>query len=103
MWPLDAGIAPLVVFNMLSGLGFGFFQTPNNRNMLLSTPKERSGAAGGMQATARLFGQTNGAVITALLFGFVGSAAPRLAIGVGAAFALAAGLVSMLRRAQGQA
>ena len=101
-WPLDGGIAPLIVFNMLSGLGFGFFQTPNNRNMLLSAPKERSGAAGGMQATARLFGQTNGAVITALLFGFVGNTAPRLALAVGAAFALAAGLVSTFRRARAQ-
>jgi DHA2 family multidrug resistance protein-like MFS transporter len=100
VWPLDGSLAPLIAFNMLSGLGFGFFQTPNNRNMLLSAPKERSGAAGGMQATARLFGQTNGAVITALLFGFVGNAAPRLALAVGAAFALAAGLVSTLRRAR---
>ncbi|MDX7952783.1 MFS transporter [Lichenihabitans sp. Uapishka_5] len=100
-WPLGDNLAPLVAFNMLSGLGFGFFQTPNNRNMLLSAPKARAGAAGGLQATARLFGQTNGAVITALLFGAVGAAAPRVALGVGAAFALAAGLISTMRRAGG--
>ena len=98
LWPLSRNVGPLIAFDMLSGLGFGFFQTPNNRNMLLSAPRERSGAAGGMQATARLFGQTNGAVITALLFGFAGDAvAPRIAIGVGAALAAAAGLVSTLR------
>ena len=96
-WPLDGSVAPLVGFNLLSGLGFGFFQTPNNRNMLLSAPRERSGAAGGMQATARLFGQTNGAVIVALLFSFAPLDAPRIALGVGAVFALAAGLVSTLR------
>ena len=82
----------------VSGLGFGFFQTPNNRNMLLSAPRERSGAAGGMQATARLVGQTAGAVVMALLFTLAPSgAAPRIGLGVGAALALAGGLVSTLR------
>lgn len=96
-WPLGTSVMPLVAFNALSGLGFGFFQTPNNRNMLLSAPRERSGAAGGMQSTARLFGQTNGAVITALLYSFVGGGAPRLALAIGAGLALVAGLVSTLR------
>ncbi len=76
---------------MLSGLGFGFFQTPNNRNMLLSPRRRGRARPAALQATARLFGQTNGAVITALLFGLVGAAAPRVALGVGAGFALAAG------------
>jgi DHA2 family multidrug resistance protein-like MFS transporter len=34
-WPLHGNLIPLVLFMVLSGLGFGFFQTPNNRNMLL--------------------------------------------------------------------
>ena len=67
-WPIIQGnLWPLVFFLMLSGFGFGIFQTPNNRNMLLSAPRERSGAAGGMQGTARLLGQTAGSVIMALL------------------------------------
>ena len=98
LWPLQGQLAPLVVFTVLSGLGFGFFQTPNNRNMLLSAPKARSGAAGGMQATARQCGQTAGAVIMALLFTVAPAAvAPRLGLGVGAALALAGGLVSLMR------
>jgi hypothetical protein len=44
----------------LCGLGFGFFQAPNNRSMLSAAPLSRSGAAGGMLATARLTGQTIG-------------------------------------------
>ena len=100
MWPLQRGLLPLVLFTVVSGLGFGFFQTPNNRNMLLSAPRERSGAAGGMQATARLVGQTAGAVVMALLFTLAPSgAAPRIGLGVGAALALAGGLVSTLRSA----
>ncbi len=97
-WRFDGSLAPLVLFTVLSGLGFGFFQTPNNRNMLLSAPRARSGAAGGMQATARQCGQTAGAVIMALLFTLAPSGlAPRLGLAVGAALALAGGLVSLLR------
>ena len=35
----------------ICGLGFGFFQSPNNRTMLSAAPLSRSGAAGGMLAT----------------------------------------------------
>ena len=98
LWPLHDHLLPLVLFAMLAGAGFGLFQTPNNRNMLLSAPRERSGAAGGMQGTARLVGQTTGAVIMSLLFAFLPTAAaPRLGLGVAAVLALAGGLVSTLR------
>ena len=96
--PVNAGLVPFELCLMLAGLGFGLFQTPNNRNMLLSAPKERSGAVGGMQATARLLGQTIGSVIMALLF-TVGSTvtAPRLGLAVGAVLTLIGGLVSAMR------
>ncbi|WP_131195568.1 MFS transporter [Lichenihabitans psoromatis] len=97
VWPLSSSIAPLIAFMVIGGLGFGFFQTPNNRNMLLSAPKARSGAAGGMQATARQFGQTSGAVIMAILFSLFAANAPRIGLGVAAAMALAAAIVSCLR------
>ena len=51
------------------GVGFGFFNTPNNRAIITAAPPARSGGASGMQATARLFGQTTGAALVALLFG----------------------------------
>lgn len=102
IWPVHGStwgsLWPLVLLLMLSGLGFGMFQTPNNRNMLLSAPRERSGAAGGMQGTARLLGQTVGSVIMALLFTLASpAAAPRIGLAVGAVLALAAGLVSAMR------
>ena len=98
LWPLDHDLRPLALFMMLSGLGFGFFQTPNNRTLLLSAPRERSGAAGGLQATARLVGQTGGAVLAALLFTIApADIAPRIGLALGAALALAAGLVSLVR------
>jgi DHA2 family multidrug resistance protein-like MFS transporter len=97
-WPLEGSLIPLVPCLMLSGLGFGLFQTPNNRNMLLSAPRERSGAAGGMQGMARLSGQTGGSVVMLLLFGLTSeNGAPHIGLAVGATLALAAALVSTLK------
>lgn len=53
------------------GTGFGFFQTPNNIVMVIATPVERTGAAGGMQSTARLTGQTLGSTLVTLAFAFM--------------------------------
>ncbi len=53
----------------LCGAGFGFFQTPNNRTLITSAPKARSGSASGMLGTARLTGQTIGAALAALMHG----------------------------------
>jgi DHA2 family multidrug resistance protein-like MFS transporter len=70
----------------LCGLGFGFFQAPNNRSMLSAAPLSRSGAAGGMLATARLTGQTVGAILAAISFRM---AAHSETVGLAAAAALA--------------
>jgi len=65
--------------------------------MFLSAPPERSAAAGGMQGSARLIGQTIGAlVIGMLLAGASAAMAPRLGLAVGAIFAVAAALISWL-------
>jgi DHA2 family multidrug resistance protein-like MFS transporter len=98
LWPLHGHPMPLVLLTALCGLGFGLFQVPNNRNLFLAAPLERSGAAGGMQATARLAGQTAGGIFMSLLFATVSvDAAPRVGLAIGAVLALAAGLVSLLR------
>ena len=98
IWPLHGKLLPLVIFTALAGFGFGFFQTPNNRNMLLSAPKERSGAAGGMQGAARLTGQTLGSLLMGLLFTLLPAAsAPRWGLGLAAVLTLAGGLISVLR------
>lgn len=96
LWPLQGSAWQLVPLTLLCGLGFGLFQVPNNRNMFLSVPQERAGAAGGMQATARLAGQTVGGVAMSLLFTLASTgSAPRLGLGIGSALTLAAGLISV--------
>jgi len=58
-----------IVWRMtVCGIGFGFFNTPNNRAIITSAPPARTGGASGMQATARLFGQSIGAAMVALVF-----------------------------------
>ena len=81
----------------LCGLGFGLFQTPNNRMMLTSAPRERGGAAGGMLGTARLTGQIMGAVLTATLLEFMGARGEIAALVAAAAFALVAAAISLTR------
>jgi DHA2 family multidrug resistance protein-like MFS transporter len=79
------------------GLGFGLFQSPNNRTIVSAAPKPRSGAAGGMLATARLLGQTAGAVTVGLAFHLAGvRVTPTLLLAASIVALVAAG-VSMLR------
>lgn len=86
-WAIGARIA-------LAGFGFGVFQPPNNRAMLLSAPASRAGSASGMMSAARLFGQTMGAVIVAFAFDRIwGRVAPLQCLGLAALVAfVAAGL-----------
>lgn len=94
-WP---SLPAILAGTLLCGAGFGFFQTPNNRAMLMAAPRERSGAAGGMQGTARLSGQTAGALLMSALFALAPALeAPRLGLALSAGFALAASAVSFLR------
>jgi DHA2 family multidrug resistance protein-like MFS transporter len=86
----------------LCGAGFGFFQAPNNRMMLSGAPRERAGAAGGMLGTARLTGQTIGAVLTAIALGWFGARGEVTALVVGAGFAFAAAMFSALRLTPGR-
>ncbi|WP_426391555.1 MFS transporter [Variovorax sp. R-27] len=100
LWPLHGSnpALPIAVFTSLAGLGFGFFQTPNNQNMLLSAPKERSGAAGGAQGTARLTGLTLGSLLMSLMFGLLPShSAVHWGLAVAALAALAGSVASLLR------
>jgi DHA2 family multidrug resistance protein-like MFS transporter len=96
--PLKGDPQLFIPFAVTCGIGFGLFQVANNRNMFLAAPPARSAAAGGMQGTARLMGQTAGAILVAQLFALAPlTTTPQIAMGIGAVFTLAAGLISLLR------
>lgn len=99
LWPLQGDPRPLLGLAALCGVGFGLFQVPNNRNIFLSAPAGRSGAAGGMQGTARLTGQAAGTVLVTLLFSAAPLlTAPRIGLGAGAGLAVLAAMVSLSAR-----
>ena len=82
------------------GLGFGCFQTPNNRLLIGSAPPNRAGAGSGVLSTSRLLGQTTGSALVALIFGLTAGSVglgTHLAIGVAAGFAVVATVLSSLR------
>ena len=99
--PADVSNAGIVWRTALCGAGFGFFQSPNNRTMVLSTPRARGGATGGVMATARTTGQALGAVLVALLFRVlpIGEAG-RWALAAAGVLGVAAAIVSSLRLGQ---
>ena len=94
----DSGTSTDLIWRMaLCGLGFGFFQSPNNRTLLGSAPPARAGAAGGMLATARLTGMTVGASLTALVLHTAPRDGEHLCLLIGVGIALAGALVSVSR------
>ena len=95
--PLDATNTWIMVAMFITGTGFGFFQTPNNRAMLSSSPRQRSGAAGGLQATTRVFGQSFGTALVAIAFGISGAAGSTSALILAMLCAAAAVAVNVVR------
>jgi len=109
--PDRPAVADIVWREALCGLGFGFFQAPNNREIMSSLPHSFTSAAAGMLATMRVFGQSLGAALVAVVFSLLGAnavalgAGPADAIGVAtpvalwlaAAIAAAGAIVSALR------
>ena len=94
--PADVSSLAIASRMALCGLGFGLFQSPNNRTLMSAAPLARSGAAGGMLATARLTGQTIGATLAAISFRFAAQAEP-VALATAAVFAAAAAAASLWR------
>ena len=90
----------LMLAMMLAGVGFGFFQTPNNRVLIGSAPRNRAGALGGLQATTRVFGQTFGGAVVASVFALGFSVGPELGLIVAILFALLAVAVNVIRHRQ---
>ncbi|BAN25378.1 MFS transporter [Caballeronia insecticola] len=90
--PVSPSNADIVWRVAICGIGFGFFQTPNNRIMLTSAPHDRSGAAGGLMTMARMIGLSLGAALAAVAFGLYGQGGAQVAL-VGAAVSAALGVI----------
>jgi MFS transporter, DHA2 family, multidrug resistance protein len=95
----DTSTIALVTRLFLCGLGFGFFQSPNNRLIIGSAPRERSGGAAGLQSSGRLIGQSLGAAAVAVAFGRASEHATVIVLWGAAALTLVGACASGLRKA----
>ncbi|WBY03957.1 MFS transporter [Ramlibacter tataouinensis] len=98
--PAQASALDMAWRLVLCGAGFGLFQSPNNHTIITSAPLARAGAASGMLGSARLTGQSTGAVMVGVIFGLVGvhdGRGPFIALAAAAVLAGVAALFSALR------
>ena len=101
--PADVAHWDMVWRMLLAGSGFALYQSPNNHTIVSSAPLARSGAAGGMLSSARMTGQTLGAVVLGTIFAISGGQtahgghAEVLALWIAGGFAALAGIFSTLR------
>lgn len=95
--PAHPDNADIVWRMMLCGAGFGLFQSPNNRAIMTSAPRNRSGGASGMLGTARLLGQTMGAALAALMFSLFAARPSVWSLALAASISLVAAAVSYAR------
>lgn len=75
-----ASTLQIVLHGVICGLGFGLFQTPNNREFIGSAPREKTPSAAGLLAVVRVSGQTLGASLVAIVFGTFASTAGSAAV-----------------------
>lgn len=94
--PVDASNQQIIWRTLLGGLGFGLFQPPNNRAIMIAAPSGREGGASGMLSVARLSGQTTGALLVAGLF-TVSKDPSFICLVTGAGFAFIGACLSMGR------
>lgn len=103
--PHDPSVWDISLRSLICGIGFGCFQSPNNKEMMANASREHSGYASGVLAIMRTFGQCLGA---ALLGGILSLYAPsgnveqeayavRLGLGLAAGATLLAILFSLSR------
>ncbi len=71
--PPNPSGAQIILHGIVCGLGFGFFQSPNNRELIGSAPRAKTASASGILASLRVGGQTVGTTIVAIVFGFFGA------------------------------
>ncbi len=96
--PAAPTLTAIAVGMVLCGLGYGVFQSPNNHTILTAAPAPRAGAAGGMLSSARLTGQSLGAVLMVAVFNLAGAQQGSvLGLWLGAALAVVAAVFSLMR------
>jgi EmrB/QacA subfamily drug resistance transporter len=70
----DSSTWDLIWRLIVTGIGQGLFQSPNNRAMMAATPTALAGVASGLQPTARVVGQVLSVALAGAIFTSLGGA-----------------------------
>jgi DHA2 family multidrug resistance protein-like MFS transporter len=73
MLPSHPATFEIVVAGAVCGMGFGLFKSPNDRELMMSAPRELSSSASGVLAAVRTSGQAVGATLVAITFAAFGA------------------------------
>lgn len=95
--PPHASVLDVAWREVLCGIGFGFFQSPNMKAIMSSVPLNRSGGAGGILAASRLLGQSIGAALVAMCLYFFDVSGLVVVLWIGAGIAVCGSASSFLR------
>jgi DHA2 family multidrug resistance protein-like MFS transporter len=68
MLPEQTGPFDVAWRMLICGMGFGLFNTPNNRTAIMTAPQNRTTAAGALLAICRLTGQSLGTATSSIAF-----------------------------------
>jgi len=82
---------------LLCGLGFGLFNTPNNRIAILTAPPDRTTAAAALLATCRLTGQSLGTATASIAFSYWPQTGGVVGLGCACAIIFVATILSALK------
>jgi len=81
----------------LCGVGYGLFHSPNMRTLVMSSPVERSGGAGGISGVVSNLGHATGAGIVAAVFTAFSSGGVSLALWIGTCLAMLSSSVCLVQ------
>ncbi|WP_182058577.1 MFS transporter [Pantoea sp. ME81] len=95
--PSAPGDADIIWRVAICGMGFGFFQSPNNYHIMASVSSGDASVASGLLGSARVIGQITGSAMVAILFNLDNKYAIEYALIAGATFSFLSCCVSCLR------
>ncbi|MGK3113589.1 MFS transporter [Candidatus Pantoea formicae] len=95
--PSAPGDADIIWRVAICGMGFGFFQSPNNYQIMASVSSGDASVASGLLGSARVIGQITGSAMVAILFNLDNKYAIEYALIPGATFSFLSCCVSCLR------
>ncbi|WP_333849652.1 MFS transporter [Leclercia sp.] len=111
MLPATPAMWDICLRSLVCGIGFGCFQSPNNREMLANVSREYASYASGILSIARTFGQCLGAAVVGILLSVMSTAngqtfneqAVHIALWIAVAASVASVLFSLSRLRKAQA